>query len=85
MDIFVDMAPAPAVLFLCAHNAGRTQMTAGFLRHLSAGRVDVFSGGSEPAGSVNHVVVEAMAEKGIDIVAEIPHHWDEASLPRTLL
>lgn len=78
--IFVDVAPAPAVLFLCVHNAGRSQMAAAFARHLSAGRVDGFSGGSEPAGSVNQVVVEAMAEKGIDIGAEIPRHWDEASL-----
>jgi protein-tyrosine-phosphatase len=74
------MAPAPAVLFLCVHNAGRSQMAAGFMRHLSEGSVDVYSGGSDPAEAVNDVVVEAMAEKGMDIHAEIPRHWDEASL-----
>ncbi len=65
----------PSVLFLCVHNAGRSQMAAGFMRHLSDGRIQVFSGGSEPAESVNRVVVEAMAEKGIDISDEIPQPW----------
>ncbi len=65
----------PAVLFLCVHNAGRSQMAAGFMRHLSNGEVEVFSGGSEPAESLNQVVVAAMAEKGIDISGEIPQPW----------
>ncbi len=65
----------PAVLFLCVHNAGRSQMAAGFMRELSLGRVEVFSGGSEPAGSLNQVVVEAMAERGVDISSEIPQPW----------
>ncbi len=65
----------PAVLFLCVHNAGRSQMAAGFMRHLSNGEVEVFSGGSEPAGSINQTAVEAMAEKGIDISEEIPQPW----------
>lgn len=65
----------PAVLFLCVHNAGRSQMAAGFMRHLSDGQVEVFSGGSEPADSVNTVAVQAMAEKGIDISTEIPQPW----------
>lgn len=65
----------PAVLFLCVHNAGRSQMAAGFMRHLSGGEVEVFSGGSEPAESVNQIVVEAMAEVGIDISTEIPQPW----------
>ncbi len=65
----------PAVLFLCVHNAGRSQMAAGFMRHLSNGEVEVFSGGSEPADSLNQVVVAAMAEKGIDIGTEIPQPW----------
>jgi arsenate reductase len=65
----------PAVLFLCVHNAGRSQMAAGFMRFLAGQRVEVFSGGSEPAGSLNEVVVEAMAEKGVDISAEIPQPW----------
>jgi protein-tyrosine-phosphatase len=65
----------PSVLFLCVHNAGRSQMAAGWMRHLSDGSVDVFSGGSEPAESVNKSAVEAMAEKGIDISQEIPQPW----------
>lgn len=65
----------PTVLFLCVHNAGRSQMAAGFLGHLSKGRVAVFSGGSEPADSLNRIVVEAMAEKGVDISAEVPQLW----------
>ncbi len=65
----------PSVLFLCVHNAGRSQMAAGFMRHLTGGRVDVFSGGSEPAESINRAAVEAMAEKGIDIRAELPQPW----------
>jgi protein-tyrosine-phosphatase len=55
-------------------------MAAGFMRHLSRGEVNVYSGGSEPVEAVNELVREAMAEKGIDIHAEIPRHWDEASL-----
>lgn len=65
----------PSVLFLCVHNAGRSQMAAGFMRALSGGAVDVFSGGSEPAESVNAAAVEAMAEKGIDIGTEVPQPW----------
>lgn len=70
-----DVDLNPAVLFLCVHNAGRSQMAAGFMRHHSRGAVEVFSGGSEPADSINQVVVAAMAEKGIDIGAEIPQPW----------
>jgi protein-tyrosine-phosphatase len=65
----------PSVLFLCVHNAGRSQMAAGWMRHLAGNRVDVFSGGSEPATSVNAAAVAAMIEKGIDISAEIPQPW----------
>ncbi|MFH1104502.1 MAG: arsenate reductase ArsC [Actinomycetota bacterium] len=69
----------PAVLFLCVHNAGRSQMAAGWLRHLAGDAVDVFSGGSEPASGPNRVAVEAMAEVGIDISTESPRRWtDEA-------
>jgi len=69
----------PSVLFLCVHNAGRSQMAAGWMRHLGGDRVDVFSGGSEPADSVNQAAVEAMDEKGIDITAAVPQLWtDEA-------
>jgi protein-tyrosine-phosphatase len=62
----------PSVLFVCVHNAGRSQMAAAFLDHLGAGRVEVRSAGSAPADTLNPVVVAAMAEVGIDIAAEIP-------------
>jgi arsenate reductase len=65
----------PSVLFLCVHNAGRSQMAAGWLRHLAGERVDVFSGGSEPAASLNQAAVAAMAEKGIDISRQAPQPW----------
>jgi protein-tyrosine-phosphatase len=65
----------PSVLFLCVHNAGRSQMAAGWMRHLAGDDVDVFSGGSEPAERVNKAAVAAMAEKGIDISGEIPQPW----------
>ena len=64
--------PKPTVLFVCVHNAGRSQMAAGYLRHLGGDRVDVLSAGSAPAGSINPVAVQAMAEEGIDIAAEQP-------------
>lgn len=66
------MTPAPTVLFVCVHNAGRSQMAAGYLRALSAGRVEVLSAGSEPAERLNPVAVAAMAEVGIDIAGEEP-------------
>ncbi len=75
MDAMTTAAPDPSVLFLCVHNAGRSQMAAGFMRHLSHGEVEVFSGGSEPADTINATAVEAMAERGIDISAEIPQLW----------
>ncbi len=62
----------PTVLFVCVHNAGRSQMAAGYLRALSAGRVEVLSAGSEPAETLNPVAVAAMAEVGIDIAGEAP-------------
>ncbi|HET7846464.1 MAG TPA: arsenate reductase ArsC [Acidimicrobiia bacterium] len=65
----------PSVLFLCVHNAGRSQMAAGLMRKLAGEQVDVFSGGSEPASTVNQAAVAAMAELGIDISAEIPQPW----------
>ena len=66
-------APAiPSVLFVCVHNAGRSQMAAAFLTHLAGDRVQVRSAGSAPADSVNPSVVEAMSEVGIDISAEVP-------------
>ena len=62
----------PSVLFVCVHNAGRSQMAAAFLSHLSAGEVEVRSAGSEPAARVNPAAVQAMAEVGIDIEAAKP-------------
>jgi len=67
----------PSVMFLCVHNAGRSQIAAGWLRHLAGDRVDVFSGGSEPASTVNPAAIEAMAEVGIDIRAEFPKPWTD--------
>ena len=62
----------PSVLFVCVHNAGRSQMAAAFLTHLAAGRVQVRSAGSAPAAAVNPAVIKAMNEVGIDISAETP-------------
>ncbi len=62
----------PRVLFVCVHNAGRSQMAAGYLRELSGGAVEVLSAGSEPADTVNAVAVAAMAEEGIDIAGRHP-------------
>ena len=62
----------PSVLFVCVHNAGRSQMAAAFLTHLSKGEVEVRSAGSAPADSINLAVVEAMKEIGIDISHEVP-------------
>ena len=62
----------PTVLFVCVHNAGRSQMAAGFLQHLAGDRIDVLSAGSQPADGINPVAVEAMAEVGIDITAARP-------------
>ncbi len=64
--------PRPSVLFVCVHNAGRSQMAAGFLTHLAGDRIDVRSAGSMPGDQINPVAVEAMAELGIDIAGEQP-------------
>jgi arsenate reductase (thioredoxin) len=66
----------PVVLFVCVHNAGRSQMAAGYLTHLAGDRVDVRSAGSLPADRVNPAAVAAMAEVGIDIAAEQPKQLD---------
>ncbi|MFL6023702.1 MAG: arsenate reductase ArsC, partial [Marmoricola sp.] len=60
------------VLFVCVHNAGRSQMAAGFLQHLAGDRVEVLSAGSAPADAINPTAIEAMAEVGIDIAGEQP-------------
>ena len=70
----------PTVLFVCVHNAGRSQMAAGWLRHLAGDRVQVLSAGSAPAGSINPVAVEAMAEVGIDIAGNQPRLLTDAAV-----
>nr|MBA3293248.1 arsenate reductase ArsC [Geodermatophilaceae bacterium] len=67
----------PAVLFLCVHNAGRSQMAMGFFTDLAGDRAVAWSGGSEPASSVNPAAVEAMRERGIDISTEYPKPWTD--------
>ena len=67
-----DLSTRPTVLFVCVHNAGRSQMATGYLRDLAGDRIDVLSAGSQPADRINPVAIEAMAEEGIDIAAEQP-------------
>ncbi|HET6151458.1 MAG TPA: arsenate reductase ArsC [Marmoricola sp.] len=62
----------PSVLFVCVHNAGRSQMAAGYLQHLAGDRIDVYSAGSQPADQINPAAVAAMGEVGIDIAGEQP-------------
>ena len=66
------MTDRPTVLFVCVHNAGRSQMAAGYLQHLAGDRIDVLSAGSAPADSVNPAAVAAMAEDGVDITSGTP-------------
>ena len=66
------MADKPTVLFVCVHNAGRSQMAAGYLTHLAGETVTVLSAGSEPADAINPVAVQVMAEDGIDITTSAP-------------
>ncbi|MCW6003270.1 arsenate reductase ArsC [Micromonospora sp. CPCC 205371] len=74
------MSDKPSVLFVCVHNAGRSQMAAGWLRHLAGDAVEVRSAGSEPADQINPAAVEAMREVGIDITDQTPTKltWDAA-------
>jgi arsenate reductase len=73
------MSDKPSVLFVCVHNAGRSQMAAGWLRHLAGDTVEVRSAGSDPAAQINPVAVEAMREVGIDITANPPRKLDHAT------
>ena len=66
------MSVKPTVLFVCVHNAGRSQMATGFLQDLAGDRIDVLSAGSEPGDRLNPVAVEAMREEGIDIASNVP-------------
>lgn len=68
---------APGVLFMCVHNAGRSQMAAGWMRHLAGEQVVVWSGGSEPDSDINPAAVKAMAEVGVDITDEFPKPWTD--------
>lgn len=70
----------PSIVFLCVHNAGRSQMAAGFARALGGDAVRVFSGGSEPADRVNPAAIAAMEERGIDITSRTPQRWDDADI-----
>jgi arsenate reductase (thioredoxin) len=67
----------PTVLFLCTHNAGRSQMAMGFFRQLAGDQAVAWSGGSEPASSINPAAVEVMRERGIDISQEFPKPWTD--------
>ncbi len=73
----------PTVMFLCVHNAGRSQMAAGWLRHLAGDRVEVLSGGSAPGERIHPVAADAMAEVGIDITGESPKPWTDETLDAT--
>jgi arsenate reductase len=72
-----DRDAPPTVLFLCVHNAGRSQMALGWFRHLAGDRAIAWSGGSEPANEVNPAAIAAMAEVGIDIAHEFPKPWTD--------
>ena len=72
----------PVVLFLCVHNAGRSQMALGWFQHLAEDRAIGLSGGSEPADTVNPVAIQAMHEVGIDIAHNTPRRWTDTDLQR---
>ena len=74
------MTTPPTVLFLCVHNAGRSQMATGWMQHLAGDRIQVLSGGSEPAATVNPAAVAAMDEVGIDITGNVPQRWTDATV-----
>ena len=71
------MAKKPSVLFLCVHNAGRSQIGAGWMRHLAGEAIQVYSAGSSPAEQINPIAVEAMSEIGIDIKNQQPKKWTD--------
>ena len=73
----LEPSDKPSVLFMCVHNAGRSQMAAGWLRHLAGDRITVYSGGSEPTDQINPAAVAAMAEVGVDITNEFPKPWTD--------
>lgn len=73
---------APSVLFMCVHNAGRSQMAAGLLKNLAGNRIKVFSAGSKPSNELNPAAVEAMGEIGIDISQNMPMLFDESLMEK---
>jgi arsenate reductase (thioredoxin) len=74
------MSGTPTVLFLCTHNAGRSQMALGFFKRLAGDRAVAWSGGSEPGSELNPAAVDAMAERGVDITGEFPKPWTDEIL-----
>ena len=74
------MTDRPTVLFVCVHNAGRSQMALGWFNHLAGDAAVALSGGSQPGPTVNPIAVEAMAEIGIDIAREYPKPWTEEAV-----
>ncbi len=74
------MTDRPTVLFVCVHNAGRSQMAAGYLQHLAGDRIEVLSAGSAPAEQINPVAVTAMAEEGIDLAGRQPTVLTESAV-----
>ena len=70
----------PNILFLCVHNAGRSQMAAGFAREIGGDKIKVWSGGSEPASQINKIAIQAMNEIGIDISGQIPAKWADSDI-----
>jgi protein-tyrosine-phosphatase len=79
----LDADPRPGVLFLCVHNAGRSQMALGWFRRLAGERARAWSAGSEPAAQLNPVAVAAMTEVGIDLAGERPQRWTDDLLRQT--
>ena len=75
-----ERSAKPVVVFLCVHNAGRSQMAMGWFNHLAGDRATALSGGSEPADQVNPAAIAAMDEVGIDIANATPRRWDERDL-----
>jgi protein-tyrosine-phosphatase len=80
MTTDADGTDTPTVLFLCVHNAGRSQMAAGWMRELAGGAVRVLAAGSEPADALNPAAVAAMAEVGIDIAGAVPTRWTDETI-----
>jgi len=80
MTSAANEAGRPTVLFVCVHNAGRSQMAAGYLQRLAGDRIEVLSAGSQPADQVNPVAVAAMAEEGIDITSRTPKLLTDATV-----